>query len=275
MRFTDIFIKRPVLATVVSLAILILGVRAATELNVRQYPDLQNAVVYVATPYVGADADLVLGFITTPVERELATIDGINYMASTSSAGLSTVSAHVKLDADPDRVLTKAIARVNKLRGQLPEGAENPIIDLRVGDPTSHAYLAFFSDSLNTQQITDYMIREVEPKIATLEGIQRADLSGSRPFAARIWLKPEKMRAYNLTASDISDALRANNVLSAVGSTLGTMMTIDLKANTDLRDIDQFRRMIVSSEKGSIIRLEDIAEVELGSEDYILSLIHI
>jgi multidrug efflux pump len=268
MKFTDIFINKPVLATVVSLVILILGLRAGTELNVRQYPELQNAVVNISTAYIGADADLVKGFITTPIERQVATVDGIDYMVSSSVAGISTVSAHVRLDADPDKVLTKVIAKVNKLRGELPQSAENSVIDLRVGDPAAHAYLAFFSDSLSTNQITDYLIREVEPRLATVPGIQRADINGGRTFAVRAWLKPERMRAFGLTASDISNALRSNNVLSAVGATKGAMMSIDLKANTDLRDVDQFKRMIVRAENGSIIRLEDVADVELGAENY-------
>ncbi|GAB3111986.1 MMPL family transporter [Aestuariicella hydrocarbonica] len=268
MKFTDLFISKPVLATVVSLVILLMGLRAGTELNVRQYPELQNAVVNISTAYVGADADLVQGFITTPVERQVATVDGIEYMTSSSVAGLSTVSAQVKLDADPDKVLTKVIAKVNKLRGELPASAENSVIDLRVGDPAAHAYLSFYSDSLSTNQITDYLIREVEPRLATVAGIQRADINGGRTFAVRAWLKPERMRAFDLTASDINAALRTNNVLSAVGATKGSMTSIDLKADTDLRDIEQFKNLIVRAERGSIIRLEDVADVELGAESY-------
>lgn len=268
MKFTDIFINKPVLATVVSLVILLMGLRAGSELNVRQYPELQNAVVNISTAYIGADADLVQGFITTPIERQVATVDGIDYMVSSSVAGISTVSAMVKLDADPDKVLTKVIAKVNKLRGELPASAENSVIDLRVGDPAAHAYLSFYSDTLHTNQITDYLIREVEPRLATVSGVQRADISGGRTFAVRAWLNPERMRAFNLTAADVSQALRDNNVLSAVGATKGEMRSIDLKANTDLRNIEEFKRLIVSAEQGSIIRLEDVAEVELGAEDY-------
>lgn len=271
MKFTDIFISRPVLATVVSLVILLLGLRAGSDLNVRQYPELQNAVVNITTAYVGADADLVQGFITTPIERQVATVDGINYMVSSSVAGTSTVSAHVRFDADPDKVLTKVIAKINKLRGELPDAAENSVIDLRVGDPAAHAYLAFFSESLETNQITDYLIREVEPKLATVPGIQRVELNGGRTFAIRAWLKPERMRAFNLTASDISNALMENNVLSAVGSTKGSMTIIDMKADTDLRSVEEFRRMIVRSDNGSIIRLEDVAEIELGADSYAYS----
>lgn len=268
MKFTDTFITKPVLATVVSLVILLLGLRSATELNVRQYPELQNAVVNITTAYVGADADLVQGFVTTPIEREVATVDGINYMASSTVAGLSTINAHVRLDANPDEVLTQVIAKVNKLRGELPEASENPVIDLRVGDPTAAAYLAFFSESLRVNQITDYLIREVEPRLSTVPGIQRAEVNGGREFAVRVWLNPDRLRAFNLTASDVRTALAENNVLSAVGSTKGSMLSVDLKADTDLRDIDQFKRLIVRAENGSIIRLEDVAEVELGAEAY-------
>lgn len=271
MKFTDIFVKRPVLATVVSLVILLLGLRAGGELNVRQYPEIQNAVVNISTAYVGADADLVQGFITTPIERQVATVDGINYMVSSSAAGVSTVSAHVRLDADPDKVLTKVIAKINKLRGELPAAAENSVIDLRVGDPAAHAYLAFYSDTMEINQITDYLIREVEPRLATIPGIQRANINGGRTFAIRAWLKPERMRALNLTADDVYQALRSHNVLSAVGSTKGNMLSIDLKAHTDLHTVEQFNRMVVHSENGSIIRLEDVADVELGAESYVES----
>ncbi|MYM64806.1 efflux RND transporter permease subunit [Pseudomaricurvus sp. HS19] len=268
MKFTDIFVNKPVLATVVSLVILLLGLRAGSELTVREYPELQNANVNISTAYVGADADLVQGFITTPIEREVATVDGINYIKSSSVAGVSTVSAVVRLDANPDVVLTKVIAKVNKLKSTMPPSAENSVIELRIGDPAAHGYLAFFSDSMEINQITDYLVREVEPRISTVPGIQRAEIMGARTFAVRAWLKPERMRAFNLTASDINEALRSNNVLSAVGSTKGSMLAIDLKADTDLRDINQFRRMIVRAENGSIIRLEDVADVQLGAESY-------
>lgn len=268
MKFTDLFINKPVLATVVSLVILLMGLRAGSELTVRQFPELQNAVVNISTAYIGADADLVQGFVTTPVEQLLATVDGIDYIQSNSVAGLSTVSGHVSLDADPDTVLAKAVAKINKLRGELPVEAENSVIDLRVGDPGAHAYLSFYSDSLQTNQITDYLVREVQPRLSTIAGIQRADVNGGRTFAVRAWLKSDRMRAYDLTASDISMALANNNVLSAVGATKGALMSVDLKANTDLRDVEEFKRMIVKSDNGSIIRLEDIADVELGSESY-------
>ncbi len=271
MKFTDIFINKPVLATVVSLVILLMGLRAGSELNVRQFPELQNANINVSTAYVGADADLVQGFITTPIEREVATVDGINYIKSSSVAGVSTVSAIVRLDANPDVVLTKVIAKVNKLKSTMPPSAENSVIELRVGDPAAHGYLAFFSDSMEINQITDYLVREVEPRISTVPGIQRAEIMGARTFAVRAWLKPERMRAFNLSASDINEALRSNNVLSAVGATKGSMMSIDLKADTDLRDLDQFKRMIVRADNGSIIRLEDVADVELGAESYQVS----
>jgi multidrug efflux pump len=268
VKFTDIFVNKPVLATVVSLVILLLGLRAGLELNVRQYPELQNAVVSVSTAYIGADADLVQGFITTPMEREVATAEGIDYITSSSTAGISTISAYLRLDADPDTALTQVVTKVNKLRGELPEAAENPVVELRTGETTAAAYLSFFSDSLEINQITDYLVRVVEPKLATIPGVERAQIEGGQPFAVRVWLKSERMAALNLTASDISRALRANNVLSAVGATKGSMVSIDLKANTDLRDIDQFKRMIVRAESGSIIRLEDVADVELGAESY-------
>lgn len=271
MKFTDIFINKPVLATVVSLFILLLGLRAGSELNVRQYPLVENAVINVNTTYIGADADLVQGFITTPMEQEVATAEGIDYITSTSANGLSAIRAYVRMDADPDEVLTQVSTKVNKLRNQLPEGSEDPVVELTVGDPTAAMYLAFYSDSMNTSRITDYVIREVEPKLATIPGVQRADVEGSRTFAMRIWLDPERMAALSLTASDVTAALRANNVLSAVGSTKGSMLMIDLKANTDLTTPLEFEELIVLERGGAIVRLRDIARVELGSETYATS----
>ncbi|MFA7541147.1 MAG: efflux RND transporter permease subunit, partial [Lysobacterales bacterium] len=221
MKFTDIFIRRPVLAAVVSLFILLLGLRAGSELNVRQYPELQNAVIQVTTAYFGADADLIQGFITTPLEREVASAEGIDYLVSTSTAGISMIQAYLRLDYDPNEALTQIAAKVSKLRGQLPDAAEDPVVELQQGDQIAAMYLSFSSEILDNNQITDYLVRVVEPKLATLPGVQRAEIMGSGSFAMRVWLQPDRMAALGVTASDVWAALQANNVLSAVGSTKG------------------------------------------------------
>jgi multidrug efflux pump len=268
MRFTDIFVHKPVLATVVSLMIFLLGLRAAVELNVREYPEIENAVITVFTVYPGADADLVQGFITTPLEREIASADGIDYITSTSQSGASSIEAYVRLDSDPDAVLTQVSAKVNKLRSELPEGSEDSIVELAVGDSTAAMYVSFFSDILDNGQITDYLTRVVQPKLSTIAGVQRAEIIGGRTFAMRIWLKPERLTALNVTASEVRDALRRNNILSAVGSTKGSMVSVGLTADTDLTTADEFRDLVVRTEDDAIVRLGDVADVELGAEDY-------
>jgi len=268
MKFTDIFINKPVLAIVVSLFILIFGLRAFSELNVRQYPELRNAVVNVTTVYYGADADLIQGFITTPLEREIASAEGIDYLSSTSSAGVSTIQAYIRLDQDPNEALTQIAAKVNKMRGQLPPESEDPVIDLQQGQQIAAMYVSFASQTLDNNQITDYLTRVVQPKLVTVQGVQRADILGAGTFAMRVWLKPERMTALKVTASDVAMALQSNNVLSAVGSTKGQMVAIDMTARTDLRNADEFRQLVVREQDGAIVRLGDVADVVLGSENY-------
>jgi multidrug efflux pump len=268
MKFTDIFINKPVLATVVSLFILLLGLRAATELNVRQYPELQNAVISVSTAYIGADAELVQGFITTPMEREVATAEGIDYIVSTTVPGASNIQAYLDLDTDPNEALTQVAAKVNKLRGELPDAAEDPVVDLAEGQSTAAMYLSFYSEALDNNEITDYLVRVVEPKLSTIAGVQRAQILGAETFAMRIWLEPDRMTSLEVTASDVYAALERNNVLSAVGSTKGQMISIGLTAETDLSRPEEFRELVVKSTEETVVRLDDIARVELGSESY-------
>lgn len=268
MKFTDIFVKKPVLATVVSLLILLVGLRAAFDLNVRQFPEIRNAAVTVTTTYIGADAELIQGFITTPLEREIAAAEGIDYITSASSAGRSTITAFLRLDYDPNAALTQIAAQVNKLRSDLPEGALDPVIELSIGQDVAAMYLSFYSDILTANQITDYVVRIVEPQLATIAGVQRAEILGAQTFAMRIWLDSARMTALNVTGLDVMQALRSNNVLSAVGRTRGTRVAIDLNADTDLRSVEDFERLIVRVDAGAIVRLQDIAEIELGSESY-------
>ncbi|MFN4263697.1 MAG: efflux RND transporter permease subunit [Thioalkalivibrionaceae bacterium] len=268
MRFTDLFIRKPVLATVVSLFIIVLGVRAAFDLNTRQFPETKNAVVTVTTAYIGASADLVQGFITTPIEREVAAAEGIDYVTSSSLPGISVVQAVLELDYEPNEALTQISAQVNKVRGDLPAESEDPVIDLSVGQDIAAMYLSFYSEILSNNQITDYLVRVVEPELSTIIGVQRAEILGAQTFAMRIWLDSAQMAAYGLTGRDIRERLSANNVLSAVGKTEGVIAAVELTADTDLTTVEDFERLVLREVDGALVRLRDVADVELGSESY-------
>src|SRR6188474_1440862 len=269
MRFTDIFVRRPVLAVVVNLVILIAGLQAIRSLSVRQYPKSDIAVVRVGTAYVGASADLVRGFITTPLERVIASADGIDYMESSSAQGLSTITVHLRLNYDTNAALTQIQAKVAQVRNDLPPEAEAPIIDLQTADNQFAAiYLGFSSADLDPNQITDYLTRVVQPRLSAISGVQRADILGARTFAMRIWLKPDQMAAHGIAPSAVSDALARNNYLSALGRTKGSMVSANLIANTDLRTAEEFRQLVVKEQNGVVVRLGDISDVVLGSENY-------
>ena len=269
MKFTDLFVKRPVLAIVVNLVILIAGVQSIRALSVRQYPRSDIAVVTASTAYVGANADLVRGFITTPLERVIASADGIDYMESSSAQGLSTITVHLKLNYDTNAALTQVQAKVAQVRNDLPPEAEAPIIDLQTADNQFAAiYLGFSSTDLDPNQITDYLTRVVQPKLSAINGVQRADILGARTFAMRIWLKPDRMAAHGIAPSIVRDALARNNYLSALGRTKGSMVSVNLVANTDLRTAEEFRQMVVKEQGGVVVRLGDIADVVLGAENY-------
>src|SRR5258706_9068991 len=269
MKFTDLFIKRPVLAIVVSLVILIAGLQAIRSLSVRQYPRSDIAVVQVSTVYVGANADLVRGFITTPIERVIASADGIDYMESSSAQGISTITVHLKLNYDTNAALTQIQSKVAQVRNDLPPEAQAPVIDLQTADNAfASMYLGFSSDSLDQNQISDYLVRVVQPKLSAISGVQRADLLGNRTFAMRIWLKPERMAALGISPSQVWDALSKNNYLSALGTTKGSMVSVNLVANTDLQTSREFQQLVVKEQKGTVVRLSDIADVVLGAEDY-------
>ncbi len=269
MKFTDLFIRRPVLAVVINLVILLAGYQAIRSLNVRQYPRSDLAVVTVTTNYVGANADLVRGFVTTPLERVIASAEGIDYMESSSAQGVSTISVHLKLNYDTNAALTQIQAKVAQVRNDLPPEAEAPVINvITADDQIASMYLSFYSDVLAPNQITDYLTRVVQPKVTAVNGVQRADILGARTFAMRIWLDPDEMAALNVSPSDVRAALAGNNYLSAVGATKGSMISVNLIANTDLRSADEFRNLVVRQSGGTIIRLKDVAKVELGAEDY-------
>ena len=269
MRFTDIFVRRPVLAVVVNLVILIAGLQSIRSLSVRQYPRSDIAVVKVTTAYVGANADLVRGFITTPLERVIASADGIDYIESSSGQGVSLITVHLKLNYDTNAALTQIQAKVAQVRNDLPPEAEAPIIDLETADNQFAAiYLGFASDELDQTQITDYLTRVVQPKLSAIGGVQRADILGNRTFAMRIWLDPQKMAARGISPSQVRDALASNNYLSALGKTKGTAVSVNLVANTDLQTADEFRQLVVKEDTGGVVRLGEIADVTLGAEDY-------
>ena len=267
-RFTDIFIQRPVLATVVSLLILVLGLRALGLLKVREFPETQNAVVTVATVYTGADPALVSGFITTPLENSIAQADGIDYLSSTSTQSMSTIQAYLRLNYDANQALTEINTKVNAVLNQLPRESQQPVISVSVGETIDSMYIGFYSDVLPANRITDYLIRVVQPKLQTISGVQTAEILGARQFALRAWLDPQKMAAYGLTGSDVSNALAANDFISALGRTKGQMVTLNLTADTGLHSVDEFRNLVVASRNGAIIRLGDVANVSLGSETY-------
>lgn len=269
MNFTDLFIRRPVLAMVISLVIIIAGLQAIKSLSVRQYPRSENSTVTVTTVYVGANADLVRGFITTPLERAIAASDGIDYLQSQSAQGVSTISVRLKLNYDATKALAEISSKVDQVRAELPPEAEVPIINIESADSKfAAAYLSFTSDILHQNEITDYLVRVVQPRLSALAGVQRADIRGARTFAMRIWLKPDRLAAYNITPVQVRQALAANNYLAALGRTKGSLIQVNLTADTDLRTVEEFKRLIVREQAGAFIRIEDIGEVVLGAEDY-------
>jgi len=267
--FTDIFIQRPVLAVVVSLLILLAGLQAIRSLNVRQYPRSENATITVTTVYVGASANLVRGFVTAPLERAIAAADGIDYLESASKLGLSTITAHLRLNYDSKKALGEISSKVDQVRNDLPPEAEIPTLSIVTADSQfASAYLSFSSDILEANQITDYLMRVVQPRLSALEGVQKADILGGRTFAMRLWLKPDRLAAYNISPNEVRQVLAANNFLSAVGHTKGSLVQVNLTANTDLRSVEEFKHLVVRQSGDQLVRLSDIADVVLGAEDY-------
>ncbi|MDE2280765.1 MAG: efflux RND transporter permease subunit, partial [Xanthomonadaceae bacterium] len=268
MKFTDIFIKKPVLAIVVSLLILVLGLKAVTSLTVRQYPKTENATVTITTAYYGADAQTIAGFITQPLEQAVSQAQGIDYLSSTSVQGVSTITATLRLNYDANRALTEITTQVNSVKNQLPPQAQQPVLTVQTGETIDAMYMGFYSNVLPTNNITDYLSRVVKPKLDSIPGVQTAELLGARNFALRAWLDPAKMAAHGVTAADVNTALAANNYLAAVGSSKGQAVTVDLTADSDLHSVNQFKQLVIKQVKGSIVRLEDVAKVELGSDSY-------
>ena len=269
MRFTDLFIRRPVIAAVVNLLILLAGGQAVRSLSVREYPKTDISVITVQTAYYGADAELVRGFITTPLEQAISGVEGIDYMDSESTLGTSTISVHLKLNFDPDAAISLIQSKVSEVRNQLPPASQIPVIKITSPDTDFAAmYLSFSSDELDRNQITDYLTRIVQPKLAAIVGVQEARIVGGRVFAMRIWLDNQRMAALNVNPTDVENILQTNNYLSAAGQTKGSMTAINLVANTNLQSVEDFKQLAIKQANGAIVRLKDIARVELGAENY-------
>ena len=268
MKFTDLFIRRPVLAAVISLLILVVGLRAISALPVLQYPRTENAVVTVTTTYYGADPDVIAGFITTPLEQAIAQANGIDYMTSTSQSGVSTITVYLRLNYDSSKALTEINTKVSSVLNRLPAGTQQPVLTVKIGQTIDAMYIGFNSTELAPNQITDYLVRVVQPKLQSVEGVQTAELLGAKNFALRAWLDPQKLAAYGLTAADIGQALTANDYIAGLGTTKGQMVQVTLKASTALHSLEEFRDLVLKQEGGAIVRLSDVANVTLGSDDY-------
>ena len=268
MVFTDIFIKRPVLAFVLSILILLIGLRSAFDLPLRQYPEIEQAVITVSTGYPGASPELMQGFVTTPIAQAIATAEGVDYLVSNSRQGNSSVSAHMKLNSDSDKAMTEIMSKVNQVKYLIPQEANDPIILKSTGEITAIMYIGFASDELTTPAITDYLIRVVQPMLATVDGVASAEVIGGQTLAMRLWLDPAKMAARKITATDVAVAVQANNYQSAPGQMKGSYIVTNIDTNTDLTNVEDFRDLVVKSAAGSVVRMRDIGTIELGASNY-------
>ncbi|OGT52760.1 MAG: multidrug efflux protein [Gammaproteobacteria bacterium RIFCSPHIGHO2_12_FULL_41_15] len=268
MRFTDIFIERPVLSIVVSAFILVLGIRAVGILPIQQYPSVKSAVITVTTSYIGADPSTITAFITTPLENAIAQANGIDYMTSNSSQNTSTIQANLLLNYDPDKALTEVTTQVNSVLNQLPRGSQLPAVSINVGESIDSMYLGFYSKELSSNKINDYLLRAVQPRLQAINGVQQATILGDNQFAMRIWLNPEKLAGYGISPAEIKRILEENNFISAAGRTDGQTFVLNFTAGTDLRSVEGFHNMVIKAEKGAIIRLKEVATIALGSQNY-------
>src|SRR5215213_2104027 len=266
--FTDIFIKHPVLAIVVNLVIVLVGGRALMTLPVQQYPQIESSSVVISTVYYSAGAATVRGFLTTPIERAVSAISGVDYIESTSRAGVSTVTVHLKLDHNSTAALAEVTARLQQVRSELPAEAEPPAVEVQRADrPYASFYLSFSSKERDVPAVTDWLARTLQPQLSTLPGVQRVSFEGARQLAMRVWIDPDRLAAHNLAPGDVHAALRRNNYLAAVGQTKGNLVQVNLLANTDLRTVKEFEDLIVADRAGALVRLSDVAKVELGAEE--------
>ena len=263
MRFTDVFIKRPVLAVSISFLIVLLGMQALFKMQVREYPEMTNTVVTVTTGYYGASADLIQGFITQPLEQAVAQADNIDYMTSSSVLGTSTITVTMKLNTDPNAALADILSKTNSVRAQLPSESEDPTVTMSTGSTTAVLYIGFTSDELSSSQITDYLERVINPQLFTVNGVSKIDLYGGMKYALRIWLDPAKMAALNLTATDVMGVLSANNYQSATGQAIGEFVLYNGSADTQVSNAEELEALVISQTDGNVTRLGDIANVTL------------
>lgn len=264
--FTDIFIRRPVLSTVVSLLILLVGLQAVFNLSVRQFPELTKTTITITTNYPGADADLMQGFITTPLQQAVASTEGIDVLTSSSQAETSVVTLELRLNADGDKALTEVLTKINQVSNILPREADNPIVTKSTGDDFALMYIDFRSDTMSPSQVTEYLTRVVQPALQSIEGVGSAEILGPRTFAMRLWLNPERMTALGITADDVNQAIRDNNFISAAGRVKGDFIQVSVNAETDLTNVDAFSELVIAVRDGTLIRMRDIAEIELGPQ---------
>ena len=268
MAFTDPFIRRPVLATVVSLLIVLLGLQAFNKLTIRQYPQMENALITVTTAYPGANAETIQGYITQPLQQSLASAAGIDYMTSVSRQNVSIISIYARIGADSDRLFTELLAKASEVKNQLPANAEDPVLSKEAADSSALMYISFYSDELNNPQITDYLSRVIQPKLATLPGMAEAEILGNQVFAMRLWLDPVKLAAFGLTANDVNEAVRKYNFLSAAGEVKGQYVVTSLNAETDLKSADAFAAIPLKTLGDRRVLVRDVARVEMGAENY-------
>lgn len=268
MVLTDIFIKRPVLALVFNILILLIGLRAVFDLPLRQYPEIEQSVITVSTGYPGASPELMQGFVTTPIAQAIATAEGVDYLVSNSSQGSSSVQAYMKINTDSDKALTEIMSKVNQVKYLIPQEANDPVILKSTGEQTAVMYIGFASDDLTAPAITDYLIRVVQPLLATVDGVAEAQLIGGQTLAMRLWLDPDKMAARKITASDVALAVQSNNYQSAPGQMKGAYIVTNIDTNTDLTTVEEFRNLVVKSANGSVVHMRDIGTIELGASNY-------
>jgi multidrug efflux pump len=257
-----------VLACVVSLMILVVGIKAFSSLPILEYPKTENAIITVTTTYYGADPDTVAGFVTTPLESAIAQANGIDYMTSISSPGVSTITLNLVLNYDSNRAMTEVNAKINSVLNQLPSGVQQPVMTVKVGQSLDALIIGFASNELGPNQVTDYLVRSVIPQLQAVEGVQTAELLGGKNFALRAWLDPNKLASYGITATDVSNALASNDYIAGLGNTKGEMVQVTLTASTNLHTLDEFRDLVVKQVNGGIVRLSDVANVTLGADDY-------
>ena len=268
MAFTDPFIRRPVLASVISLLIVLLGIQAFNSLTIRQYPQMESALITVTTAYPGANAETIQGYITQPLQQSLASAEGVDYMTSVSQQNASVISVYARIGADTDRLYTELLSQANSVKNQLPQDAEDPVLNKQAADSTALMYISFYSDQLSNPQITDYLSRVIQPKLATLPGMAEAEILGNQVFAMRLWLDPVKLAAYGVSAGDVNEAVRKYNFLSAAGEVKGQYVVTSINADTELKTPEAFAAIPLKTQGDSRVLLGDVARVEMGAESY-------